>query len=313
MRLRPVIQALVMACALALWPLDAGAGSVPVFKPFHAADGSVLVAIRAIGEGKERTYLVVDAGSLRTSLVREKELGRAGTKAEWERTRYAKALEKYNAPSRGLQDAGLRRGAGDGLYLTIDLCPSSRKMDTGLFEAIANESFRKGRPFPVAIAASGLWMEKHEDELAKVLELERKGALSITWVNHTMTHPYDPGSPLEANFLLKAGVDFEKETLENEEAMIRRGLAPSPFFRFPGLVSDDALLAKLKALSLIPVGADAWLAKGEKPRKGSIILVHGNGNEPAGVKKLLEFLEANSEELESGSLEFLPLRDALER
>jgi hypothetical protein len=199
-----------MACALVLWPLDARADSVPVFKPFQAADGSVLVAIRAIDEGKERIYLAVDAESFRTSLVGENELGRAASKAEVERTRYAKALKKYNAPSAGLQDAGLKRGTGDGLYLTIDLCPSSGKMDTELFMTIANESFRKGRPFPVAIAASGLWIQRHEDELASILELERKGALSITWVNHTMTHPYDPDSPLEANFLLKAGLILKK-------------------------------------------------------------------------------------------------------
>jgi len=313
MRRRAVIPALVVACALWLCPLEAKAQSRPVFMPFHAADGSVQIAIRAIGEGKERTYLVVDAETLDTSLIGEKELGRPATKAGWERTRYAMALEKYNAPSRGLQDAGLRRAAAGGLYLTIDLCPSSREMDAGLFKTITGESPRKGRPFPVAVAASGLWMKRHEDELAEILELERKGALSITWVNHTMTHPYSPGAPLEANFMLKAGVDLEKETLENEEEMIKRGLLPSPFFRFPGLVSDSKLLAKLKTLSLIPIGADAWLAKGEKPRKGSIILVHGNGNEPAGVKKLLEFLESGKWEVESGSLEFLPLGDAVER
>lgn len=310
MRLR-VLPALVLACALALWPLEAESGNTPVFKPSRAGDGALLTAIRSVGKGDETRYLAVDARSLRTSLVSKKELGRAASKAEWERTRYAKALEKYSAPSRGLQDAGLRRGAPDGLYLTIDLCPSTGKIDAELFKTIADESFRKGQPFPIAIAVSGLWIERHEDELASILDLEKKGALSITWVNHTMTHPYDPDSPLEANFLLKAGVDFEKETLENEEALMKRGLLPSPFFRFPGLVSDKTLLGKLKALSLIPVGADAWLAKGEKPRKGSIILVHGNGNEPAGVKKLLEFLETNKKELESGSMRFLPLRDAV--
>lgn len=302
-----------MACALALLPLEARAGSAPVFKPFHAADGSIQVAIRAIDEKKERTYLAVDAGSFRTSLVREKDLGRAASKAEWERTRYAKALEKYNAPSAGLQNAGLKRGTRDGLYLTIDLCPSSREMDAELLETLANESFRKARPLPTAIAVSGLWMRRHADELASILELEKKGALSITWVNHTMTHPYDEGTPLEANFLLKAGVDFEKEVLENEVEMMKRGLLPSPFFRFPGLVSDRTLLTKLKALSLIPVGADAWLAKGEKPQKSSIMLIHGNGNEPAGVKKFLEFLETSKGALESGSMRFLPLRDAPER
>ena len=42
------------------------------------------------------------------------------------------------------------------------------------------------------------------------------------------------------------------------------------------------------AYGLIPVGSDAWLAKNEVPSAGSIVLVHGNGNEPVGVEKLLE-------------------------
>src|SRR4030067_2171554 len=98
--------------------------------------------------------------------------------------------------------------------------------------------------------------------------MEKKGNLSITWVNHTFSHPYDRGRPLEENFLLKAGVDFEKEVLEDEQALIRRGLLPSPFFRFPGLVADKGLLEKLKKLFLIPVGADAGLPDGAAPGKG---------------------------------------------
>jgi hypothetical protein len=143
--------------------------------------------------------------------------------------------------------------------------------------------------------------------------MEKKGSLSITWVNHSFSHPYDAGKPLEENFLLKPGVDFEKEVLKTEEALMKRGLLPSPFFRFPGLVADKGLLERLKSLSLIPVGAHAWLAKGEEPRAGSIILVHGNGNEPAGVKKLIEFFETKKKELESSELRFLPLKDAIAR
>jgi hypothetical protein len=73
--------------------------------------------------------------------------------------------------------------------------------------------------------------------------------------------------------------------------MIGKGLPPSVFFRFPGLVADEKLIKLLAKLSLIPLGADAWLAKGEEPRKGSIILVHGNGNEPPGIARLMNILQ----------------------
>ena len=34
---------------------------------------------------------------------------------------------------------------------------------------------------------------------------------------------------------------------------------------------------------LVTLGADAWLAKGQQPERGSIVLVHPNGNEPKGL------------------------------
>jgi len=42
---------------------------------------------------------------------------------------------------------------------------------------------------------------------------------------------------------------------------------------------------------LIPVGSNAWLAKGEEPKDGSIILVHGNSNEHSGIEKAMVLLE----------------------
>lgn len=300
-----------MALQYILMPLAASAEYVPVFKPFHDKKGVLWIAIRRFTEGAEIKYLAVDPRALNTSLMEESDMDKAAIDGEWKSTPYAKALKRYNAPAGGLQDSGLRHGIGKGLFLTVDLCPSSKKMDMELFKAAMEQPYLKGKPFPIAIALSGMWMEKHEDELAWILGMEKKGNLSITWVNHTFSHPYDRDRPLDENFLLKPGVDFEKEVLEDEQALIRRGLLPSPFFRFPGLVADKGLLEKLKNLFLIPVGADAWLAKGAQPEKGSIILVHGNGNEPEGVKKLIEFYETEKKNFELGELRFLPLKDAV--
>ena len=63
--------------------------------------------------------------------------------------------------------------------------------------------------------------------------------------------------------------------------MVSYNIAPSPFFRFPGLVSDQTLIEKLKDFGFIPLGINAWLAKGEKVQDGSFILVQGNSNEKA--------------------------------
>jgi hypothetical protein len=39
----------------------------------------------------------------------------------------------------------------------------------------------------------------------------------------------------------------------------------------------------------LPIGSDAWLANKVKPKEGSIILLHGNGNEPYGFEILKVF------------------------
>ncbi|MDO7744704.1 MAG: polysaccharide deacetylase, partial [Pedobacter sp.] len=69
---------------------------------------------------------------------------------------------------------------------------------------------------------------------------------------------------------------------------------PSVFFRFPGLVSDQQVADKVLAYGIIPVGSDAWLAKGQQPSAGSIVLIHGNGNEPVGVADFIKLLKSKS-------------------
>lgn len=215
-------------------------------------------------------------------------------------TRLSRALKRYNAPHGRLQNAGAVRAEGevDGLFLTVDLCPSKRPFELEMFQTTA--ALCSGSPVPVAIAVTGMWLGTHPEEVAWLKEEIAAGRLAVTWVNHSYHHHYDPKVPLEQNFLLTPGTDQRAEVLELERQLLSLGLVPSPFFRFPGLVSDRGTLELLAELSLIPIGSDAWLAKGEKPRRGSFILVHGNGNEPKGIKLLLPLLR-------SGELHLLPL------
>ena len=89
--------------------------------------------------------------------------------------------------------------------------------------------------------------------------------------------------PNDANFLLSKGVDPQEEILDTERLLIANGETPSLFFRFPGLVSSDPLMQAVSRFHLVTLGADAWLALGQKPGHGSIVLVHPNGNEPKGL------------------------------
>jgi len=79
--------------------------------------------------------------------------------------------------------------------------------------------------------------------------------------------------------------------------MLKNGLLPSVFFRFPGLVSDQQLVYRITDFGLIPIGTDAWLAKGQAPQAGSIVLIHGNGNEPVGVNDFIALLKQKAPEV----------------
>ena len=89
--------------------------------------------------------------------------------------------------------------------------------------------------------------------------------------------------PDEQNFLLTPGLNIQSEILDTERLLIAHGEVPSVFFRFPGLVADKAVMQAVRNHHLIALGADAWLVLSPKPQDGSIILVHANGNEPAGL------------------------------
>ena len=213
-------------------------------------------------------------------------------------SRYLMALRQFNQTDGHWQNQGLINDSAkrDGSYLTVDLCPSSHQFDKALFELI------REKKWPTAIAVSGLWILRHETDWQWLVK--NLADAPITWVNHSRNHPVYPDVPLEKNYLLSEGRDIKREILSNEILMIQRGLTPSIFFRFPGLIADDRALGITQELGLIPLGSNAWLSKGETPRRGSILLLHGNGNDPKGMTIFL-----NSWDQKKISLPLRPLLD----
>ena len=303
---------LFFAVILFTSPVPAAAGTITgyrsIFQPCYDGAGGLRFAIRRYERAGIPYVLLVNPQTFETTVAPiaslnafEAPVGLAAIRA----TPFDRALTRYTAPPFRLQNHGAVHAAlpADGMFLTVDMCPSRKPFEREFFAAVAGLSRKSGRATPVALCMTGLWLENHRDELAWLVQQVRDGRLAITWVNHSFTHPYDPRTPLARNFLLSPGVDFEREVLATEQLMLENGLTPSPFFRFPGLVADGRVLEKLRQLSLIPIGSDAWLAKGEQPRPGSFILVHGNGNEPAGIARVMPLLR-------DGGLRLLPLREA---
>lgn len=233
---------------------------------------------------------------------------------EFSTTDYVRDLSEASLNDVQLQDAGIRhiKSSKNGINLTIDLCPSTKPLDRDIFQSIFAEFQKSEAPFPVAISISGRWILKHQDDLEWLKNLVMQHKLDITWINHTYNHEVNK-LPLKENFLLSKGTNLDIEVLENEKLMIKNGLVPSVFFRFPGLVSDASLVDKIEEYGLIPIGSDAWLAKGQIPKTGSIVLIHGNGNEELGVRDFIKLLKQEKIKGENHSWLLLDLRNSLEQ
>ena len=286
------------------------------FQPF-IHQKSILIAIRNFERDGKAKVLALDPYTLETSEISADRIHFPPAVAEkfWDLSPFSRALVKHTAPPCPLQNDGLTEAdiPLTGTFLTVDLCPSQKPFEKRLFEGLIDLWKDRREAAPVALAITGAWATRHEEELQWLREQIREHKLRVTWINHSFNHPYDRAKPLEENFLLTPGTDFEQEVLSNEVMLLERGLLPSVFFRFPGLVSDCDLIDRLRKLSLIPVGSRAWLAKGEMPQEGSIILVHGNGNEPQGVDLLLKLFLNHRDEFTHGAWEFRPLSSALMR
>jgi len=202
-------------------------------------------------------------------------------------TQYAKLYQKALQKSKRMFNAGITHVYTNGMIVSFDLCPSKRPIDRNFIEELIALN-KMHTPLPVTICISGKWMVTHQEDLQWLQSLASTHTLDITWVNHSFTHFYSRKLPVRKNFMLKEDTNAAREVFQNEICMLEHDIIPSVFFRFPGLISNQKIYEKVMGYGLIPLGADAWLAKGKKPVAGSIILVHPNGNEKKGTSLLLQ-------------------------
>ncbi|WP_184546760.1 polysaccharide deacetylase family protein [Mucilaginibacter sp. FT3.2] len=269
-------------------------------------------------EGKSY-YLLVNPQTLETkvderSFYQVKPMSMAEARDFFKNTPYQKALRKAEKQSVNIQDAGIESGMPKetGISLTADLCPSHRPLDKRIFTDIFNEFKKVEQPVPVALSVTGIWMRQHPQDLDWLKQMQAKREIYITWINHSFNHHVSLKAPLKENFLLEPGTDISYEVLETEKAMLKNGLRPSVFFRFPGLVSDQQLVYRITDFGLIPIGTDAWLAKGQQPQAGSIVLIHGNGNEPTGVNDFIKLLQSKTQSIASKQWLLYDLRESVD-
>lgn len=264
----------------------------PIFDACRDAGGAQRLAIRALTLDGVKHVLSVDPQTLATRVEAAAGLTCAPTADEAQKdTRFVRALRgagrEITTASGVSRNAGLIHGSGGGVFVTGDLCPTNKPLDRGFLELLT----RQGAGTPVALAISGNWLKRHGADFDWLRGLKARGALDITWVNHSTRHPYVRGLAETQNYLMTPGADLDAEIFETEKLLIEHGETPSVFFRFPGLVADAALMDKLRARHLVALGADAWLALTGRAQAGSIVLTHPNGNEPYGLKLFARLLE----------------------
>lgn len=295
----------------------------PLFTPCYYND-ELHIAIRSFDRNDGLGYfLLVNPDTLVTSVVLKGDIKHRKVNTEPGKIGYYTQesinISRYGMALNSIKNNSVHQTVNDGMthskrchkdnqvFLTIDLCPSKKLFEEGFFQKLVEVSERLHFPVPVAICITEFWRTLHQEEFEWLLEQQNK-TLQITWVNHSATHVYyhDRSSheTLNNNFLLDSRTNLAYEFFEIEKSLIEHGQTPSVFFRAPGLVTDEKIINELDKLGLILLGADAWLAKGEKPCSGSIILVHGNSNEPAGISMMMQYLENNT-------FDFLPLQETL--
>ena len=263
-------------------------------------------------------YFTLSPRSLYTDIVKAENIKVVSGSWKTLRTRFAetpyvRALQQAERFSYNLQDAGFTRfdSSHKGIELTVDLCPSQRSMDRIVFTDLIKEIGGIEKPVPLGVSITGLWITKHPDDLNWLDSLVKSGLLSITWINHSYNHFVRKNVPLKNNFLLAQGTDINSEVINTEIALLQKGITPSLFFRFPGLISDHEIFDRILNLGLIPIGSDAWLAKGQWPDTGSVVLIHANGNEPVGVHDFINLLKAKRPEVLANRWELYDLRESL--
>jgi len=271
-----------------------------------------------VNDGKTY-YLLVNPQTLETKIdepgfYKVKPMTLAEARDFFKNTPYIRAIHKAEKQSANIQDAGIENGMPKetGISLTADLCPSHKHLDRIIFTDIFKEFQKIERPAPVALSITGVWMHQHPDDLAWLKKMQANHEIYITWINHSYNHRVSATLPLKENFLLEAGTDINYEVLETEKAMLKNGLLPSIFFRFPGLVSDQQLVFKITDFGLIPIGSDAWLAKGQAAQPGSIVLIHANGNEPLGVADFIKLLKSKTASIAKKQWLLYDLRESVD-
>jgi hypothetical protein len=274
------------------------------------AAGEALLIMRSMVIDGTPSYVVAD-DSFRLSIVDAAELDGASHADAGATSKYDEALERTRHAVLCQLESSSAAADGQRFALTVDMCQSSRPWERELYQWAVSLSEQLGEPVKIGVAMTGGWAKQHESELGQLLNWQREGKLDITWINHSARHQLSRDSDGHYHFLTADSIDMSAAVLDLESLLLGQGVMFSALFRFPGLTHDERTLAELNDLSLFPLDANGWLAKGQPLSDGSVVLLHGNGNEPPGIDMFMRWAEDNDSALRNGQAQLGDARETL--
>lgn len=286
------------------------------------AEGARVVVLRHLSFRGVPTYVAAEDHTFELFMVDAESLDgatREVTEEERREFRYLSALDRTrNSVLCHMHPVMATRApeATTRFTVTVDMCQSRREWEGDFYQRLVDLGRELGAPQAVGVALTGLWAHRHPEDFDRLVAWQNEGALDITWINHSFHHQLSRDEDGRYWFLTSSNVDLGAEVLELEILLLQQGVMFSPLFRFPGLTHDERTLAELNELGLFPLDADGWVAKGEPIEDGTVVLLHGNGNEAHGIEMFFDWFDPRAEDVREGRLSLLdplavlPLPDA---
>jgi len=277
------------------------------------APGTRLLQRRTFVVDGEPAALVTDASDPAHSfVVGRKELAAASKARSLDATLLMRQQAWFrDAASRAVSlRSGPREQLPQTACVTVDFCWSMRRFENPLFESLRHRKPGSQETVRPVFFISGRWLAQHPEEMHNLIVLGQEPGMAVTWGLHSWIHPKDGGFMNDLS-----PEEVRKDTLRLEEALLRWGIVPTVFYRFPGLVHDEERLRTILEMGLFSIDCESWLAMrvnneegpfAQPVQDGSIILVHGNGNEPKGIAAFRNWLQDHGEWRLGDVANFLP-------
>lgn len=258
------------------------------------AGGHYLARRQFIMGGVPHTLVTETSESLHSYVLESAALDAASTEAPTDETFLGKTFARLGelAETRDGLYHGNRADLQESVAVTIDFCWSLRAWETDFMHFITDNTTGT-LPRHITLLMSGRWIEQHPEEMARLIALEHNPNVELTWAQHSFDHPKE-GAFMNA-WSPRA---LQQDTLRLESLMLDWGIVPSVYYRFPGLIHDSARLHAAVDLTMIALDCDSWVSSMDSDRAptrrlarhGSILLLHGNGNEPKGITRMLRWI-----------------------